>query len=127
MILELDSKDRNVSAAITSSTHDRKSRCSIFYKDNHVYMRHNSLGDKPIPIVIVLKAMGLESDQEIVQLVGSEAKVLELFSGSLEESYMMGVFNQQQALRYIGEKVKAKSEGNPKADCRYDIYISVYR
>eukprot|EP00606_Chrysophyceae_sp_TOSAG23-5_P000344 GSChrysophyteH2.ASY1.ANO1.1296.1 assembled CDS len=44
VIIELDPKD-NVSAAITSSTHDRKSRCNIFFKNNKVWLKHNSLGD----------------------------------------------------------------------------------
>ena len=35
VIIELDAKD-NVSAAITSSTHDRKSRCNIFFKNSRV-------------------------------------------------------------------------------------------
>lgn len=35
VIIELDPKD-NVSAAITSSTHDRKSRCNIFFKSGKV-------------------------------------------------------------------------------------------
>ena len=35
VIIELDPKD-NVSAAITSSTHDRKSRCNIFFKNQKV-------------------------------------------------------------------------------------------
>jgi DNA-directed RNA polymerase beta subunit len=43
-------------------------------------MKHNSLGDKPLPIVVILKAMGLESDQEIVQLVGCERELMELFT-----------------------------------------------
>ncbi|CAM9438711.1 unnamed protein product [Choristocarpus tenellus] len=68
VIIELDAK-KNVSAAITSSTHERKSRCNIHFKNGKVYMKHNSLGDD-VPIVIVLRAMGLQSDQEIMQLVG---------------------------------------------------------
>lgn len=35
VIIELDPKD-NVSAAITSSTHERKSRCNIFFKNSKV-------------------------------------------------------------------------------------------
>ena len=53
VIIELDAKD-NVSAAITSSTHDRKSRCNIFFRNNRVYLKHNSLGDD-IPIVWSLR------------------------------------------------------------------------
>ena len=104
VIIELDAKD-NVSAAITSSTHERKSRCNIFFKNNRVYLKHNSLGDD-IPIVVVLKAMGLESDQEIMQLIGSESELMDLFVGSLEEPYAMGVRNQQQALNFIGNRVR---------------------
>lgn len=117
MIIELDPKD-NVSAAITSSTHDRKSRCNIFFKNQKVgrlarcrcmssddmfvcrvspqmYLKHNSLGDD-IPVVVVLKAMGLECDQEIVQFVGTEPELVDLFSGSLEEPYNLGIYSQEQ-------------------------------
>lgn len=61
-----------------------------------MYLKHNSLGED-IPIVIALKAMGLESDQEIVQLIGVEPDITDLFAGSLEEPYNIGVFTQQQA------------------------------
>ena len=54
-----------------------------------VYLKHNSLGDD-IPIVVVLKAMGLECDEEIVQLVGTEPEIVDLFAGSLEEPYYLG-------------------------------------
>ena len=46
--------------------------------------------------MIVLKAMGLECDQEIVQLIGTEPEILDLFSGSLEEPYCLGVYSQSQ-------------------------------
>lgn len=64
-------------------------------------MKSTSLGED-IPIVIILKAMGIESDQEIVQLVGvsnhssQDNALMDLFAGSLEEPYTLGVFNQQQ-------------------------------
>jgi DNA-directed RNA polymerase III subunit RPC2 len=83
VIIELDGKG-NVAAAITSSTHERKSRCSIYVKGGRVYLKHNTLGDD-IPIVVVLKAMGVESDQEIVQLVGSEPQLVDAFGESIEE------------------------------------------
>lgn len=71
-----------------------------------MYLKHNSLGDD-IPIVIVLKAMGLESDQEIVQLVGMEPELSDLFAGSLEEPYTLSIFNKDQALNFIGQKARA--------------------
>lgn len=45
-----------------------RSRCNIHMKNGKVYMKHNSLGDD-VPIVVILRAMGAMSDQEIVQLV----------------------------------------------------------
>lgn len=110
MIIELDSKD-NISAAITSSTHERKSRCNIFFKNRRVYLKHNSIGDE-IPIVVVFKAMGLENDQEIMQFVGTEPDITDLFAASLEEPYNMGIYTQEQALTYIGNQVKVLKEGN---------------
>ena len=97
VIIELDSHD-NVSATITSSTHDRKSRCSIFFKNERIYLKSSSLGDD-VPIVIVLKGMGLECDQEIVQMVGTEPEIKDLFAGSLEEPYHIGIYSQQQVLK----------------------------
>ena len=110
VIIEEDNKG-NIAASITSSTHDRKSRCNIFFKNQKVYLKHNSLGED-IPIVIILKAMGLECDQEIVQLVGTESDVVDLFAGSLEEPYFMGVLSQKQALIFIGNKVRAMKNNN---------------
>jgi hypothetical protein len=46
--------------------------------------------------VIALKAMGMECDQEIVQFVGTEPDIMDLFSGSLEEPYNLGIFTQEQ-------------------------------
>lgn len=60
-----------------------------------VYLKHNSIGDD-VPIVVVLKALGLESDQEIVQLIGSDPDMMDLISGSLEEVYNMGIYNREQ-------------------------------
>ena len=58
-----------------------------------------------MPIVIILKAMGIESDQEIVQLVGMEPEIVDLFSGSLEEPYTLGLYSRKQALKYIGNEI----------------------
>ena len=56
--------------------------------------------------MIVLKAMGLESDQEAVQLVGPDPAYASLLAPSLQECASHGVFTQQQALEYCGAKVR---------------------
>ncbi|CAN0533122.1 unnamed protein product, partial [Ectocarpus sp. 8 AP-2014] len=74
-------------------------------KNGKVYMKHNSLGDD-VPIVVILRAMGATSDQEIVQLVGSEPEIMNAFMASLEDSQSVGVYTQKQALLYIGTKMR---------------------
>mmetsp|Transcript_32848 Transcript_32848/g.98997 ORF Transcript_32848/g.98997 Transcript_32848/m.98997 type:complete len:1096 (+) Transcript_32848:167-3454(+) len=111
MIIEFDAKG-HVCAAITSSTHERKSRCSIVVKPtshgHRVYLKHNTLGDD-IPIAIILKAMGMESDQEIAELVGStDCRIANIFVNSMEEPCAARVKTQKQALLYVGEAIRAK-------------------
>jgi DNA-directed RNA polymerase III subunit RPC2 len=48
-----------------------------------MYLKHNTVTED-IPIIIVIKAMGVETDQEIVQLVGSEAMYANGLAASLE-------------------------------------------
>jgi DNA-directed RNA polymerase III subunit RPC2 len=54
-----------------------------------------------------VKGMGMETDQEIIQLVGSEQMFVDGLSASLEDCAAHKIFNQQQALDYIGTKIKA--------------------
>ena len=113
MIIELDAKGF-VCATITSSTHERKSRCSIVVKQtthgHRVYLKHNTLGDE-IPVVIILKAMGMESDQEIAELVSSaDLKIANIFVNSMEEPCAAHVKSQKQALEYVGQAIRAKQK-----------------
>jgi hypothetical protein len=50
-------------------------------------MQHILQAPEGSSLVYILKAMDLEYDQEIVQLVGTEPEMVDLFSGSLEEPY----------------------------------------
>ncbi len=90
---------------VTSSTHERKSRNQILIKKDRMYLRHNTLtGD--IPIVAVLKALGVQSDQEIVAMVGSEDEIANYLVLSLAETRSLGILTQRQALHYIGGLVR---------------------
>lgn len=53
-------------------------------------------------IAVVLKAMGAESDQEVIQLVGEEAGYAALLMPTIQECKALGIFTQQQALEYLG-------------------------
>ncbi|PKU37464.1 dna-directed rna polymerase iii subunit rpc2 [Limosa lapponica baueri] len=65
--------------------------------------------------LLVLHAMGVESDQEIVQMIGTEEHVMAAFAPSLEECQKAQIFTQMQALKYIGNKVRRQRMwGGPK-------------
>ncbi|KAK9728588.1 DNA-directed RNA polymerase III complex subunit Rpc2 [Basidiobolus ranarum] len=105
IIVDVDRKGMVV-ASVTSSTHERKSKTYVTVKHGKLYLRHNSINED-LPVVIAMKAMGLQADKEIAQLVGgSDPSFLDAFAPSLEECAKLKIFTQQQALDYIGSKVK---------------------
>jgi len=107
VIIEQDSNG-NPCASITSSTRERKSKGYILVKHGKVYIKHNTLGED-IPIAIMLKAMGIESDLELAQLVGSEPEIVDCLALSLEEPVKQGIYTQMQALRWIGHKIRGRT------------------
>jgi DNA-directed RNA polymerase III subunit RPC2 len=88
IIIDKDPSD-NVQASVTSSTHERKSKTNIIYKHGKIFLKHNMFSDL-IPIIIVMKAMGCESDQEILQYVGSTPK----YGNALQQSFQQCSENQ---------------------------------
>ena len=108
VIIEEDPKTKCVSASITSSTRERKSKAYIFMKHGRLFLKHNTLADD-VPICVAMKAMGVESDVEFVQSVGSEPEVIDALALSLEEPTRLSIATQRQALLYIGNKMRAKS------------------
>lgn len=60
-----------------------------------------------MPIVLVLKAMGIQSDHEILLLVaGTDMVYQDTFSVNFEECAKLKIFTQQQALDYLGARAK---------------------
>ncbi|KAF4671681.1 DNA-directed RNA polymerase III subunit RPC2 [Perkinsus chesapeaki] len=109
IIVETDSK-KMIQAVVTSSTADNKSRTVVCFKSDlsGLYVKHSAFTEL-IPAVIMLRAMGMESDQEIVQMVGTEKCHVDGMILSLQDAHATGVFSQQQALEYLGNKLKIRS------------------
>lgn len=106
IIVEADEKKGIVQASVTSSTHERKSKTYVVTKNDKIYLKHNSVAEE-VPIVIVLKACGIISDLEIMKLVCSDdSSYQDIFAVNLEEASKLNIYTQQQALEYIGSKVK---------------------
>ena len=126
MIVDVSRKG-GVECSVTSSTHERKSRTNLIVRGGKYYLKHNSFTDE-IPIVSVFKGMGVITDQEIIQLIGSEDDVLTAFAPSLEECASLKVFTQTQALEYLGSKTRINrnwGRPRPRVDEAYDVLTSV--
>ncbi|KAI9871660.1 MAG: DNA-directed RNA polymerase III core subunit ret1, partial [Pleopsidium flavum] len=106
VIVEAEPKKEIVQASVTSSTHERKSKSYVLMKKGRIYLKHNVLNED-IPIVLILKAMGVHSDLEILLLVaGNDATYQDQFSVNFEECANLGIHTQQQALEYLGSRIK---------------------
>jgi len=92
---------------IYRSTHGGlKSKTYVATKKCRIYLRHNSIHED-VPIVIALKALGVQSDKEILLLTAGNTEAYNIaFSANLEDAARLGVFTRQQALEYIGTRVK---------------------
>jgi DNA-directed RNA polymerase III subunit RPC2 len=100
----------------------------MFLVAPQVYIKFSAWGDD-LPVVVALRAMGVESDQDILQLVvaatepasglgtGNESEsflskegdelLSELLSDSIDEAYLLGVHSTQRAIDFISRKMKA--------------------
>ncbi|GFU08483.1 DNA-directed RNA polymerase III subunit RPC2 [Nephila pilipes] len=106
MIVDKD-KNGGITCQVTSSTSEKKTRTNIVTKKGRYYLNHNSFSED-IPIFIAFKAMGFESDQYIVQMIGTDEITLNKLFPCIEECRKVPVYTQTQALRYIGNKLKVR-------------------
>ncbi|XP_055949734.1 DNA-directed RNA polymerase III subunit RPC2-like [Argiope bruennichi] len=106
MIVEKD-KNGAISCQITSSTSEKKTRTNIITKKGRFYLNHNSFSED-IPLFVIFKAMGFESDQYITQMIGTDEITLTKLFPCIEECRKLDVFSQNKALQFIGSKLKVR-------------------
>ena len=98
-------------ASVTSHTANVKTKTYVLLKKNGICLKHNSLNED-IPVTIMLRAMGVQSDQEILLLVaGEDEQYQEDFTPNLELAAQEGVFTQEQALQYIADRLRLDRYG----------------
>ncbi|MBA0814132.1 hypothetical protein Gohar_019979, partial [Gossypium harknessii] len=85
IIIDADKKG-NINASVTSSSEATKSKTVIQMEKEKIYLLLNQFVKK-IPIMVVMKAMGMESDQEVVQMLGRDPRFSALLLPSIERSY----------------------------------------
>eukprot|EP00917_Polyrhabdina_sp_WS-2016_P007527 GHVP01016885.1.p1 GENE.GHVP01016885.1~~GHVP01016885.1.p1 ORF type:complete len:1169 (+),score=208.31 GHVP01016885.1:1983-5489(+) len=106
IIVEEDFK-KMTCAVVTSASAESKTRTLVVVKQSKLYLRHNTFGDD-VPLVVALKAMGMETDQEFFQLVGDHNVHFQSLSLSVQECRNDGVLTQNNALLFLGKKIKAR-------------------
>lgn len=80
-------------------SHNTNARFVFFIRLNqklHIYMPLVLFPLQDVNVVVIFKALGVESDQEIVQMVGTEEDVLNSFAASLEECHNLQVYTKNQ-------------------------------
>lgn len=106
IIIEADARREVISASVTSSTHERKSKSYVVLRKDLLFLKHNILNED-IPICVLLKAMGITSDMEMMMVVaGTDPILQEDFAINFEETIRLNIHTQQQALDYIGMRIK---------------------
>ncbi|KAH9410559.1 RNA polymerase Rpb2, domain 6 [Ordospora pajunii] len=108
----IESGAKGLFASVTSSTDEHKSKTSVTVKDDCYYLK-SSMFNEEVPVVIVIKALGLVQDREIAECVGRE--YFDMMVPSFGECMAKGVFTNEQALHYIGNCIKLKQD-----DCKVD-------
>eukprot|EP00049_Salpingoeca_infusionum_P023354 m.11617 g.11617 ORF g.11617 m.11617 type:complete len:1137 (+) comp5753_c0_seq2:128-3538(+) len=101
-----EDKKGDLTASVTSSSAERTTKTIIYFKKGKFLLKVNTLGED-VPVSIVFKAMGIESDQDIIQLIGGDTLAEEAFAQSLEMAMLLDIHTQEQALRYLGSKIRA--------------------
>jgi len=77
-----------------------------------MFVKQNGISED-VPIVLLFKAMGLQSDREIFELVcGGDSDYGDAFTINLEECTKLDIHTQQQALEWLGSRVRVPKRGN---------------
>lgn len=104
IIVEKDAK--GISASCQSANNERKSRTSVVVRNRKLYMQHNTLEPEGINLAVVFRALGVETDMEMLQFVGNEVKFVEALAPTIEECAHYGIRTTTQALRHMGNRTK---------------------
>ena len=96
-----------IQASVTSHTENVKTKTYVLLKKNGIFLKHNCLNED-IPVAIMLKACGVQSDHEILLMcAGSDGQYQDEFYPNLELAAQEGVFTQEQALEYIHIRLRS--------------------
>ena len=103
LITEKEANGSQLSAIVISTAYGRQARTEVTYKPDGPVKVFFSRIYKGIPAIIMLRALGMTNDREILSLVSPLEEVQELLQPSFEEAE--GIDTEHEALRYIGNRI----------------------
>ena len=107
IIVDLDAQG-NVTASVTSSTHERKSKTTVVVKQGKFFLRHNAFVED-INVCIAMLALGAESKQEVFQLIGGPENLVSQITPTVLACEDEGVHTQAAALDWMSKRIKGTS------------------
>ena len=90
-------------AKILSATLGFRSRVEVTLKPDGIIYVSMPRVPSQIPFPIVMRALGVERDKDIAEMVSADEKVIEQLDPSFEAC--VGIFTTEEALLYIGNRV----------------------
>ena len=103
MITEKDKGVGQLSAAVISTAYGRQARTEVTYKPGGPLKVFFSRIYKGIPAIIMLRALGMTNDRDVVNMISPLKEAQELLQPSFEEAE--GIDSEHEALRYIGNRI----------------------
>ncbi|CAM8947079.1 unnamed protein product [Rhodiola kirilowii] len=103
IIIDIDKKKR-LCASVQSSTATHQSKTIVVMDKDKIYVSLNQFKTQ-VPIMVVMKAMGMETEQEVAQMIGRDPRYLDLLRPSIEECQSLGVHTKEQALDFLKKKL----------------------
>jgi len=91
-------------AVVKSKSDTANTQTNLIQSKNKIYVKQNKLRE-PVNVVVLFKALGIERDQEIAELIATEDSTLALLAPSLFECQQLEIFSQNQAMKYLEKTI----------------------
>lgn len=118
----LEMKEDVATMRINSESRGWAQRHMLMRKADGLIVVSSVANIKDLPIVVLMRALGLESDKEIIEAITSEEKYIEEIYSNLYEA---DVTTSEDALEYISKKMKLsqKEQKHEKSEQVLDRYL----
>ena len=94
-----------ICAHVNSSGLKMKIKNTIIFKNRKLYFK-NKIFIEDIPVIILLKSMGMELDRDILDLLGVEFS--DILEWSILEAKVSGITSSRQAIHYVMQRFNSK-------------------